>query len=195
MPGDVAAGAVTFRSGRGEVFAPISPGVRQLVVTYRLAADAFPLVVPLEAPASVVEVLLEEPLATVQGPALVETDAATIDGRVYRRFVARDVAAAGALRVRTPPPTGRTRALMRALLVTLAAAMAAAFVAWHRRRGRAPGAALAPSDVLIAELAALDARFERRGDVSDADRARYAEDRATLKARIARALEAEAPRT
>ncbi|HEX7938318.1 MAG TPA: hypothetical protein VF483_04950, partial [Gemmatimonadaceae bacterium] len=90
-PGDLSAGAVAFLEGRGEVFAPISPGVRQLVVTYRLPVGAFPLAIPAERPIGVLEVLLEEPRSVVDGAGLSETPGAEIDGRRFRRFLARDV--------------------------------------------------------------------------------------------------------
>lgn len=196
-PGDLTAGAVAFREGRADVFAPISPGVRQLVVTYLLDADAFPLTVPMERPISLLEVLLEEPRAMVDGARLTETSPAEIDGRSFRRFVANEVPASAVLRVSAPAPSGggQNQTAMRVLAVVMALAMGAALVAWSSRRRQqrrfAPpplAQPLAPSAVMIAELAALDAHFERNPDAD------YERSRAALKERIASALAAESGR-
>lgn len=190
-PGDVGAGAVEFRSGRAEVYAPISPGVRQLVLTYVMPADAFPFTRPVERAVSVFEVLLEEPLARVDGGHLDEVAAANIDGRVFRRFLAQDVPASAVLRVTAPPLVERNRTAMRVLFIVMGFAMLGALAAWVARRRRQPSAYALPStssaERAIAELAALDARFERH----PVSREEYESQRAALKAMIARELAAE----
>ena len=195
--GDLGSGAVSFSPGRGELFAPISPGVRQLVVTYRLGATAFPLALPVGAPVAVLEVLTEEPRAGVGGATLTETSAADIDGRLFRRFVARDVPASAVLRVSVPAMSAGSGAAIDVLAVVMAATMAGALVAWFRRRSSVPIAAapvLSPGEQLIAELAALDARLERAGGdaASQADNVRA---RAELKARAASVLAGEGGRS
>ena len=187
--GDIGAGAVVFRGGRAELYAPISPGVRQLVITYALPAAAFPLARPLERPVAVLEVLLEEPRAAVEGARLSEVAAATIEGRTFRRFLGSDVPASAVVRLIAPPPIGQRRGVMRVVAIVLALAMVGALVLWMSRRRRlvfAPAAS--PVDALVAELAALDARFER-GAFADADaRGVYEKERASLRARLERAL-------
>lgn len=195
-PGDVSAAAVVFRSNRADVFAPISPGVRQLVLTYLLPASAFPVSRPLERPASVLEVLLEEPRAEVEGARLAEVAPATIDGRTFRRFLAQDVPASEIVRFAAPPPVAQNQAAMRVLAVVVALAMVGALAAWFvrgRTLASTPHPAPAPStqEHLIAELAALDARFEREKPTSPDARAAYERDRAQLKDRVARALAEE----
>ena len=192
-PGDVTVGAVVFRQSRAEVFAPISPGVRQLVITYLLPAKAFPLSHPIERPVAVLEVLLEEPTAAVEGARLAEVSPALIDGRQFRRYLATDVPANAVMIVTVPRAVGQNRAAMRVLAVVVALAMLGAFAVWYvrRRAFRIPSGVRHPaSDVerMIAELAALDARFEKQAD----GHAEYEQQRARLKAQIARAL-AEAP--
>ena len=194
-PGDVGEGAVAFRPGRAELFAPISPGVRQLVLTYSLPLDAFPLVQPLERPVSVLEILLAEPRASVEGARLSEMAPATIQGQTFRRFLAQDVPASAVMRVTAPPPFENNRRIMRLLASAIGFAMAAAFAIWIFVRYRRPQtfAPVAPASkvgALVAELAAMDARFERQPADGDA-RAAYERERAQLKDGIARALAEE----
>lgn len=188
-PGDLSAGAVVIRNKRAEVYAPIAPGVRQLVVTYLLPAKAFPWSVPLRRQVSVLEVLLEEPRASVEGARLAEVTAASIDGRMFRRFLAQDVPASAVMKVNAPPPIEQDRSAIRVLGIVTALAMLAAIGVWAARRRRTPTvqrATLGASDALIAELARLDARFEKEHATAEAQAA-YEQQRAELKARIANA--------
>lgn len=191
--GDVSAGAVTFKPGRAELYAPISPGVRQVAMTYLLPDDAFPLTVPLQHNAALVEVLLEEPRANVEGAKLTEVAAATIEGRQFRRFLAQEAQANAVMRVTTPEPIEGTRNSLFWLGVGVAVTMLAAALLWLKRSGAgirligARRAVISESDRLVAEIAALDAQFER----APTDRATYDARRAELKAQLTRALAAE----
>ena len=211
-PGDVSAAAVAFKPGRAELYAPLSPGIRQLVLTYSLPATSFPVAIPLERATSVIEVLMEDPRGEVVGSGLAEVAPATIEGRTFRRFIAQDAAASAVVRVNAPAPARENAATLRALLLVLAALMAGALVVWALRRPRAegrgpraegrepraesrepPAASREPraeSQALIAEIAALDARHDR-ADKTAHDEASYARVRAELKARLADALAAE----
>lgn len=195
-PGDVAAGAVTFRPGRAELFAPLSPGLRQLVLTYTLPGRRFPVSIPVERETGVLEVLLEDPRASVRAPGLTEVAPATIDGRTFRRFLAQDVPRSAILVMDAPAPPADTGTAVTILLVAFTALMAGSLVYWFARRrdgSAAPVPAGTTSGALIAELAALDARFERETPDA-ASRERYETARASLKARIASALARENPR-
>lgn len=193
--GDIGAGAVVFKNGRAELFAPLSPGVRQLVLTYQLPGNAFPISRPLERPVTVLEVLLEEPRAAVEGARLTEVVAASIGGRSFRRFLGREVTGAAVMRIIAPPPIARNQTTVAVLAGVIALAMLAAFGLWYARRRRRWSAdiAVAPVSAVdrhVAELAALDAEFERAGSRAES-RAQYEANRAELKARIARALAEE----
>jgi hypothetical protein len=191
-PGDLSVASVIFRNGRAEVFSPMSPGVRQLVLTYSLPPDAFPLTIPLTRPVSVLEVLLEEPRAVVQGGPLSEVAPAPIEGRMFRRFLAQSVPPSAVMRITAPPPVEQNRGAIAIVGVTAAAAMLGALGFWaHRRRKVRMSHVLYPISAvepLLAQLATLDTRFERN---SGTDRDAYARQRAELKERIARALAAE----
>jgi hypothetical protein len=192
-PGDVTAATVAFRGGRAEVFAPVSPGIRQLVLTYTLPEKAFPFSHPVERDVSVLEVLVEEPLAEVEGARLAEVPPASIDGRMFRRFLAQDVPASSVFHVAPPPPIERNRSAIRALAIVVAIVLAGGLAFWYaRRRGPArpaPASPVSEVDRLVAELASLDARFERAAGGEDS--AEYQRRRAELRARLERALAAE----
>jgi len=90
--GDISDGAVEVRNGRAEIFSPLAPGLRQLVLTYELPAEVFPLAIPLEAPVAVLEVLLEEPGADAATPGLVNQGGVTVDGKTFTRFLGASTA-------------------------------------------------------------------------------------------------------
>ena len=86
---------------------------------------------------------------------------------------------------------------LRVLAGIVAFAMALAIVVFTRRR-TGPALVSGPdpnsADVLIGELAALDARFDRESGTESDARTRYESERAELKAHIARRLaEEESP--
>jgi hypothetical protein len=89
--GDIPAEAVHFEGGEIRVVAPFPPGVRQLAFSYSLPIGEFPLSVPVAIDTDMLEVLIEEPAGIARGAQLAEVDAATVDGRNFRRFVAQDV--------------------------------------------------------------------------------------------------------
>ncbi|MGH7679440.1 MAG: hypothetical protein ACRENU_13295 [Gemmatimonadaceae bacterium] len=189
-PGDLNLSAVRFRNGRAEIFSPISPGVRQLVLTYQLDPRSFPVSLPIASPVSVLEVLLEEPRAVVEGARLAEVSPATVGGRMFRRFLAQDVPGASVMRVTAPPPVEQNQGAIKALVVVAALALILGFGAWAMRRGGnavADPLAASVADVLLAELATLDARAGKELMTAD-ERRVYEEQRALMKGRIARAL-------
>lgn len=85
--GEISDKAVEVRNGRAELFAPLSPGLRQLVLTYEVKAAAFPLAIPLEHSISVLEVLLEEQGALASAPGLDNKGPVTVDGKTFVRFL------------------------------------------------------------------------------------------------------------
>lgn len=99
-----------FEPSRLLVFAPITPGLRQIAFRYELAADAFPLAIPLESEAEFLEVLVEEPLARVDLPGGREVERVTTEGHQFRRFTARHVEPGTVIRVDVPSRAQRRRA-------------------------------------------------------------------------------------
>ena len=193
-PGDVSASAVRFTKGRAEIFAPLSPGVRQFVITYLLPNDAFPVSFPVQRPTPLLEVLLEDPRGTAGGVLLREVDPATIEGRSFRRLLGQEVGANAVVRIDVPPAPRDSR-LMVVVIVAVAAVLLLALAVWMARRKspRPQGARSASADGesrvegLVARLASLDASHERapRDAVSEGE---YQRRRAALKAELQRAL-------
>lgn len=77
--------AVAFRGDSVLLFAPISPGDKELMLQYRVPGDLDRFVVPMQVDDSVF-VLLEEKGARVVTPALAVADSQMIEGRPFRRF-------------------------------------------------------------------------------------------------------------
>jgi len=193
--GELAAGALMRRGATVGLFAPVSPGIRQVAFTYDLPSGAFPLDVRLDKPAGVLEVLVQEPTTRVQAPGLRETPAVSAEGRTFRRFLARDVQPGAVLRI-DPPRTlrvSRERGVFSIGALVVAAMLVALVVAARRRTPRPRLVAVAApaeprSRALVREIAALDDAFERDADASEQARAEYAARRASLKSELAHML-------
>jgi hypothetical protein len=174
------------------MFAPVSPGIRQVAFTYDLPANAFPLDIRVDKPAGVLEVLVQEPTTRVQGPGLRETPAVNAEGRTFRRFLAQDVGAGATVHIDPPRVEGLSRE--RAYLgvgALVIAAMLIALVFAARRGTPRPVVVAVPeprSRRLVREIAELDDAFESTPDRSDQARAEYEHRRASLKADLAHAL-------
>ena len=195
--GDISPNAVTFADGRVRLFAPISPGARQLSYAYQLPRDALPLSIALDEPTGVLEVLTEEPRATVTGANLTEVAPTSTGGRTFRRFLAQNVPARSAIRIDVPFALGDSRMRWFAAVgIVCGLAMLGSIVVAARRRRvvsvAAPASPYRPeTEELLRTIATLDAAFERNGDPTADERARYDAERAQLKARLAAALAGE----
>jgi hypothetical protein len=197
--GDIAAGAVSRSGSTVQLFAPLSPGIRQFAFSYELPADAFPLAVPAERATGVFELLVQEQTARVHasGIALREMAPVNPDGRMFRRFLAQDVPANAIINVDMPRAIGglREKVNIGVGLALFLAMVAALFVASRRTRPRAQFAG-APmvvdslSQRLLRELASLDEAFEKN-PAPDSGRAQYEERRAALKSELSEVLAAE----
>ena len=195
--GDVSPNAVSFSDGRVKLFAPISPGVRQLSYAYQLPRDALPLSIALDESTGVLEVLTEEPRATVTGASLTEVAPTSTGGRTFRRFLGQNIPARSIVRIDVPYALGDSRLRWFAAVgVVCGLAMLGAIAVAMRRRRVVTVAAPASSyrretEDLLQAIATLDAAFEHNTDATADDRARYDAERAQLKARLAAALAAE----
>jgi hypothetical protein len=198
--GELSSGALMRRGSTVGVYAPISPGIRQVAFTYELPSDAFPLTITAGRPTGVLEVLVQEPTARVQAPAIREVPSANAEGRVFRRFLAQDVPPSGVLRIDVPRMSVSAReSIYRVVLYALLAVMGIALVVAFRRRRPASLPEPAPpvaipdeprSRALVRAIATLDDDFERHAG-ANGDRAEYEATRASLKRELADALAAE----
>ena len=195
--GDLAPGAVSLHGTNVGLFAPLSPGIRQLAFTYDLPASAFPLSLPIDRPTGVLEVLVQEPQAHVTGLRFRELAPVSTEGRTFRRMLAQDVAANTVLQVEVPRVVTASRErVYQGVGIALSLAMVAALVfSLRRARPRRVVVASARAErtwqVLAREIAELDQDFERTAGADETARASYAERRASLKAQLADALAAE----
>lgn len=199
--GDVPEEAVRVAGDTLNVFAPIAPGLKSFSLAYRIPSAAFPLRLPIDSPVVTFEVLVEDPGVRIEGPGLVPTQPANVEGRVFRRFSADSVPAGSMVRASLPALGESRRSLYVAVvLIAVMAAMLMALARTFARRGRsaAPVAGAPPvprsADALAREIAALDTEFERNPPADREMREAYAARRAFLKEALARALAAEGHR-
>jgi hypothetical protein len=196
---DLSADAIRTDSGRVRLFAPLAPGLKQLSLAYRLDPGAFPLSIPLDAPAGLLEVLVEEPNANAAAPGLTRVDPVSVESRTFNRFLAQDVAPGGVLRIEVPGIGLASRRMwVIAIVTSIAAAMTLVLLRTARRRQPAPARVSIrppgderPSQRLARQIAELDARVESTTDLTDEERAAFAHRRAELKTALASALDAE----
>lgn len=196
--GEIPDAAVVRRGDSLSLYAPVSPGLRQLAVTYELPPSDFPLDMPLEEATGVLEVLVQEPLARVSGPRLVEQPDATLEGRTFRRFLGQDLPASAVLQVQVPAnPDSARSAVITILSIIAAALVVGGLVAFSRRRAppavagvpvAAPPMPESPANALLREITALDMAFEQRQSVTPEERALYEASRSELKKRLAELL-------
>jgi hypothetical protein len=133
--GDIPAAAVQFADSRALVYAPLAPGMKQLAFHYDLPEDAFPLHVPVEQGAVVLEILVEDPSATVSGARLRPVAPVAIEGHEFRRYLAADVPA-NAVAVVSVPEVKKPPALLfvAALTLVIGGAMTITLARALRRR-------------------------------------------------------------
>ncbi len=180
--------AVVFRRDSILLFAPLSPGRKELVLQYRVPQSERTLTVPTRATDSIY-VLLEELDARIERPVLVRGPASRMENRVFTRWAGRlrdgqDIA----LRFVAPGVSAQT------VLVLLLAATAGGFALLFVRQVRA-GRAAAPFPLhpafLADRIALLDeshAAQSAGGRVTSEATHHYQEERARLTQALARAL-------
>ena len=178
--------AVVFRRDSALVFAPVSPGRKELVLQYHVPRGERRLVVPAEATDSVF-VLLEEPEARVEQPALERTTAQQVENRSFQRWVGR-MDRADRLEIAFPSPGPSPRGFLALLLGASALGFAILARVFFRRRS-AP-AAPPPHPIALADaIARLDERYlDPAGSFTAEEQAWYQAERARLKGALARAL-------
>jgi hypothetical protein len=195
---DISPAAISASQGRLRVTAPFAPGLKQLSFSYTVPQTSFPLRVPLEAGVTVLELLLEEPRAEARGATLKPQQPATIERRIFQRYLGADAPAGSSIEVRVPVVVvAANERVYWEIAGALAVFMAAGLGAWYARARRRQGAggaassAAVPTDTerLAREIARLDADFERAGSGNQAARAAYEEQRRELKRELASVLD------
>jgi hypothetical protein len=179
--------ALAFRGDSVLLFAPLSPGDKELMLQYRIPGELARFVVPVSVADSVF-VLLEEPGARVLSPDLVVADSQLIEGRSFRRWAG----VPGSVATLEIALSGRSLSSAQILLLLVGlAALGFALLAARVIRGRRRASATPAPDPrgLAAAIAELDVRFaDRRSELPPAEWEDYQRERARLKALLERAL-------
>lgn len=190
--GTFSAEAVSFEQGEARLFAPLPPGVKQLVLSYELPSSAFPLAVPVEFAGSLVEVLVEEASGRVDGARLQSQPPVTVSGRRFMRSLAQNVEANSVITVALPPVAIEQAAPNTWVLLAILGVVGLGLWWWVRRPRRAtlsapaqPSAAPSvPDGTALAErVATLDTLLENEGLPSDL-RSAYQSERAHVMQRL-----------
>lgn len=133
--GDIPAAAVRIADSRVLVYAPFAPGMKQLAFHYDLPTSAFPLRVPIQYGAVVLEVLIEDPTGTASGARLKPVAPVAIEGHQFRRYLAGDVPANAVALISVPEPKQPPELLFVAgLTLVIGGAMTFALARALRRR-------------------------------------------------------------
>lgn len=188
--------ALVFRGDSVLIFAPLSPGDKELMLQYRIPGTLRELVVPAGPVADSVFVMMEERRARVATAGFAPADSQMLDGRAFQRWAGAH-REGGSLVIVLPSALLSSRQLLAAMVVTVGAAFA--LLAWlivRRRRGSPPQSAILNPDVLNSDpsfltdaIARLDERFlGREAATPGFEWARYQSERARLLALLSSAL-------
>lgn len=179
--GDYSPEALVFRGDSVLLFAPVAPGDKQVIFTYSLPANPGRVRVPMLDSVAALNVLLEEQDIAVSGAGLTQSGPQTIENRTFIQWVGP--ARSGSV-LEIGFGGGQDRWLLP-LLVSLVA-LALGGLTFRALRRPAPAQVEAP---LLDQLARLDARYAgKQGETAPEEWARYEQERAALKARLAAGL-------
>ena len=178
---DLASDAIEIADGALQVYAPIVPGQREVLIGYLLPAGEDDFVVTLDQPVARLTVLLGDSTAVLESPPLAMVGVEELEGQPLRRYGAEGVGTGTAVRIGFVASDGPVP-IERVIVPVLVLLMALGFLAWHRRTPTGTR----PDDpaVLAVQIAALDAEYRGREDDD------YRRRRAELKERLSAALAA-----
>ncbi len=131
--GELSPAAVGLSGDTMTVAAPLSPGERQLVVSYSVPSDRQVIELPFDFGADSVVILTEEDGARVTTPGFTRSTDQAIEGRTYRRFIATGVRP-GSVSLRVPATGDTGKWAAPAIAAIMALVLAIATLASLRRR-------------------------------------------------------------
>ncbi len=188
--GDLPADAFVQSTGQIALYAALAPGLKQVSLSYLMAEREFPLTLNITEAAVVLEVLLEEAEARVEGGKLVSTEPVDLEGRRFQRFLAQDVRAGDSITISAPGSGLGGRGLyVTVLLGAIGLLMLLALLRSGIRKQRPIGAptvrrslvADVPTPERLArEIADLDRAFSAQQNPTDAVRTAYERRRVEL---------------
>ncbi len=188
--------ALVFRQDSVLVFAPLSPGDKELMLQYRIPGTLRRFLVPAERVEDSVFVMVEERGGRVATSGFAAADSQMLDGRAFRRWAGIH-RQPGDVEIVLPAAALSSRQLLALLVITIGAAFALlAFVIVKRRR-RAPARAVLPDPAFLSDgIARLDQRYQGREAETPPDEwVRYQAERARLLALLSSALARRGPRS
>ncbi len=202
--GDLPADAFVQSQGKVSLYAALAPGLKQLSISYSVAEKDFPLEFAITDGAVVLEVLLEEPEARVNGANLVVSEPVALEGRQFQRYLAQDVRAGNSIVVEAPGGALGGRGLyVTVLLGAIGFLMLLALLRAGIRKQKPLEQTGVPLSMipevptperLAREIADLDAAYAAHAAPSDAMKVAYERRRAELAAVLREELAATGSR-
>lgn len=179
--GEVSGAAIQFRGDTLVLFAPVSPGRKNIMIGYTLPPGVDRP--RWAAPTDTFDILVEESGATVRGAGLAPADSVLMAETVLRRWTALKPDGAWG-EVRFSGGATARRGVLALLIGLLAVAVVfGAALAFRRRGPRLPPAGAPEPPDPIDALARLDARYAgRHASVNAGEWEQYQRERARLKA-------------
>lgn len=193
---DISPAAVRREGDMVLIAAPFPPGAKQVLLSYAAPLGAKDLVIPIDQMTARLEVMIEGGGASASGAGVRPAEPMAIENRNFTRYTAEGVEAGASLTLTFASGGARGKYVWVIVLVAGVALGAGAFVLLRRRRGTGPAPVAAPRadtpDALVAQIAALDERYEgREAETAPEDWARYTSRRADLKERLRAVLAQE----
>jgi len=184
---DMAPDAIRFGGGRIEVFSPLPPGERYLMIRYRITEHDF--VLPMPGRTDRMEILVREPAPAAEfHPLSLSSPVEVEPGNAFRRYAAENLFDSEVRSEIAPEPWSLPAEWLGLLMAGL---LGAAGIFGYRRRGgalppeRAPSGELSRSRLLLA-IATLDEEFQENGDDSRSVRTKYETERREILSKLKR---------
>ncbi|UCG88581.1 MAG: hypothetical protein JSW71_08595, partial [Gemmatimonadota bacterium] len=176
-----------FRVGDSvAVLAPLPPGDKQILLAYFVPGTLKRLTVPVDHPVTNMNLMLEDPSATVEADGFVPAGLEQLDEVSFLRFGATAVPAGSEVVVQFASPPFALVELWWIVVPFTAAALAGTLFWWLRRR---PAPVTSDgADALAGRIAQLDREFESAASPSQAEQDAYRRRRAELKAQLSERL-------
>ena len=178
------------------VNAPFPPGDKQVLASYTLPRGTREIRIPIDQATARFDLLAEDSASSASGPGVSAAPPLQLEGRTFRRFAAERLTGGAVVTLRLAATGDAGRRFTWLIVVGAGLGLGAALIYFLGRRG-APGLAAAPArgsgaEALAAQIAALDDRFEGRGDETPpGEWARYTARRTELKEELRAALARE----
>ncbi|UCD23941.1 MAG: hypothetical protein JSW51_13065 [Gemmatimonadota bacterium] len=192
--GDVSPQLV-FRNGDSvAVMAPLSPGSKQILITYLLPASVRTLNIPVDQPVQDMNIMFEDTSATVAEGPFTLTGVEQLDQVSLFRYSAASVLAGTPIQVRFGTAGFAVARLWWIIIPIVALTMGAVLYWWLKQQpvpAATPVAADTDTDQLARQIALMDQEYEaRKSSMSDTEKDTYHKKRAELKASLSEMLAA-----